>query len=209
MQLFSQPRGLSICVIALLVFGVARASDIEIELAHDSAKERQTKAQLEQVLSMYPIGKWLFTRKVRIDETETPHSHPILTLNTGNLGHDDRLLSEFVHEQIHWFEEGKPKQRNAAIGELENLFPDLPTQRPEGAQDRRSSYLHLTVCYLEFQALKELVGDMKAREVFNYWAGHHYKAIYRAVLEQENTIGQVVDRNHLQIPPVAQGQARD
>jgi hypothetical protein len=42
----------------------ARASDIEIKLAHDSAKERQTKVQLEQVLSSYPIG---FARGARAD----------------------------------------------------------------------------------------------------------------------------------------------
>jgi hypothetical protein len=196
----SQPRPLSIFLISALTFGVTRAADIEIDLAHDSEKERQTKVQLEQVLSRYQVDKWLFTRKVRIDETVIPHSHPTLTLNTGNLGQDERLLSEFVHEQIHWLEEGKPEQRDAAIGELEKLFPDLPTRAPQGARDRRSSYLHLVVCYQEFQAMKELVGDTKAKEVFDYWAGHHYKAIYRAVLEREDTIGPVVNRNQLQIP---------
>jgi len=99
------------------------------------------------------------------DENGFPHSHPTLTLNTGNLGHDERLLSEFVHEQIHWFEERKPEQCDAAIRDLKKSFPDLPTQRPEGAQDRRSSYLHLVVCYLEFQAMKELVGASRRNKL--------------------------------------------
>ncbi|MGH9718871.1 MAG: hypothetical protein ACRD8O_01545 [Bryobacteraceae bacterium] len=36
-----------------------------------------------------------------------------------------------------------------------------------------------SVCLLEFDGLKALVGENKARAIFEHWAGHHYKAIYR------------------------------
>jgi hypothetical protein len=53
------------------------------------------------------------------------------------------------------------------------------------------------VCYLEYVALKELVGEEKAREVIEFWAGHHYRGIYRLVLDQPDKIGAVVEKHNL------------
>ena len=39
----------------------------------------------------------------------------------------------------------------------------------EGARDEFSTYLHLIVCYLEFSAMKELLGEPKAREIMARW----------------------------------------
>jgi hypothetical protein len=141
-----------------------------------------------------------FTTRVRIEDRVIPHSHPVLTLSTGNLGRDEHMLSEFIHEQIHWHEEAKPKEREAAIKELQAAFPDLPLRPPEGARHRYSSYLHVIVCFLEYQALKELTGETTARSVFEHWAGHHYKAIYRLVLEREHELLPIIRRNGLLIP---------
>jgi hypothetical protein len=182
----------------LLLLG-SQAAAIEIELAGKSEREQQAKEQLERVLARYDVRKWTFTNKVRIEDRVIPHSHPVLTLSTGNLGRDDHMLSEFIHEQIHWHEEAKPRQREAAIKELQAAFPALPSRPPEGARDRYSSYLHVIVCYLEYQAMKTLIGNTGARSVFEYWAGHHYKAIYRMVLDREKDIGAIIVGNGLQI----------
>jgi hypothetical protein len=170
---------------------------LNLTLKNGSTREIETKAQLEKVLREYDVSKWIFTTEVLIDQDVIPHSHPVLTLNTNNLGQDLRLLSEFVHEQLHWFEEANPEERDRTIAELEELFPDLPTRPPDSARNRHSSYLHLIVCYLEFEALKELAGAENAREVFEFWAGHHYRAIYRTVLDQPDRIRTVVEKHNL------------
>lgn len=67
-----------------------------------SKREREIREQLLCLLRKYDLGKWLFTREIRIEEGATPHSHPVLTLNTRHLGDDSLLLASFIHEQLHW-----------------------------------------------------------------------------------------------------------
>ncbi|MCI0461654.1 MAG: hypothetical protein L0Z62_32285 [Gemmataceae bacterium] len=171
---------------------------LTITLKNGSARELETQAQLEAMLEKYDLSGWIFTREILIDEAApVPHSHPVLTLNTRYNGKDLFLLSIFVHEQLHWFALAQEQQRDRALAELEELFPDLPTQPPDGSRGRHSSYQHVIVCYLEFAALKELVGEEKARETVEFWAGHHYRAIYRLVLEQPDKIHAVVEKYEL------------
>lgn len=171
---------------------------LAITLKNDSDRERETKAQLEAILEQHDLSKWIFTREIVIDEkTGIPHSHPVLTLNTNYSGQDLHFLSAFVHEQLHWFAIAHEEDRDRAIAELEELFPDLPTQPPDGSRGRFSSYQHVIVCYLEFAALKELAGEEKAREVIEFWAGHHYRGIYRLVLDQPDKIRTVVEKHNL------------
>lgn len=154
-------------------------------------------AQLGKLLEQHDLSKWIFTREIVIDEkTGIPHSHPVLTLNTNYTG-PEFLLSVFVHEQLHWFALAHEEDRDRAIAELEQLFPDLPTQPPDGSRGRFSSYQHVIVCYLEYAALKELVGDEKAREVITFWAGHHYRGIYRLVLDPTDKIRAVIEKHNL------------
>jgi hypothetical protein len=42
-------------------------------------------------------------------------------------------LAEFVHEQLHWFEETHADARDDAIEETKQLYPVVPIARPDGA----------------------------------------------------------------------------
>ncbi len=175
-------------------------ADVEISLKANTEKEQQKKIQLERLLKQYNLSKWIFTSSVLIDEqTRIPHSHPVLTLNTNQLDDDLATLSTFIHEQIHWFEEANPKQRDKAIEELKTLYPDAPGGPPEGARDRYSTYLHLIVCYLEYQGMKELVGNEKAKQVIEVSSKRFYKWIYRTVLSDESRIKAVLDKQGIKI----------
>ena len=80
----------------------ARASNaINIELKNGTDVERETKVQLERLLKSYDLQKYTFTRHMLIDEQDTPHSHPVLTLHARHNNSDDLLLSTYVHEQLH------------------------------------------------------------------------------------------------------------
>jgi hypothetical protein len=191
----------SALLISLCFNTIQAQSTLDISLRHNSEKEQQTKQQLERLLKDYKVGKWIFTRKLLIDEQERiPHSHPVLTLNTGNVNRDSAfLLSTFIHEQIHWFAEAHSSQTDKAKKELQTMFPDAPSGPPEGARNKESTYLHLIVCYLEYEGMKELVGQEKAKEIIRVLSQHFYKWIYRTVLEEELKIKTVIEKYNLKI----------
>jgi len=168
---------------------------LTILLKNGSAVEVRTAQQLLGLLQTYDVSKWLFTRKVRIQERVIPHSKPVLTLNARRRDTDLeilKLLSTFVHEQIHrslsdWPERWKLVE--PAMSEFQTLFP---------ARADLSNYLHLIVCHLEYEAMKELVGDDKARQVMASFG--HYKWVYRTIVTEhlltqaDVRLGEVVPR---------------
>ncbi|MEW6131277.1 MAG: hypothetical protein AB1757_29880 [Acidobacteriota bacterium] len=173
---------------------------IEIALKNGTQAEIQTKEQLQKLLKTYDLSKWTFTNSIVIDEKSIPHSHPILILHTRHLKDDELLLSTYVHEQFHWFLVQKAKETDEAIKELRMLFPKVPVGFPEGGRDEESTYLHLLVCYLEYRADKELLGELKAKQVMDFWATDHYTWIIKTVLERQRDIFNIMLRHKL-IPP--------
>lgn len=171
--------------------------ELEISLAHGSAAEAQTREQLQRLLNQYDLSDWVWTRRVIIDSSAIPHSHPTLTLHTRHLHDDLLLLSTFVHEQYHWYATVHDRQTAAAIGELREMYPSVPVGGRDGASSQYSSYLHLIVCYAEYRQMMRLVGPGRARQVMEFWAGDHYRGIYRHVLDDEQSIGLVVARHRL------------
>lgn len=180
-------------MIAFLTLIAPAQNDLKITVANSAAAEQQTKVQLERLLRTYDISKWIATKSIVIDEkTGIPHSHPVLTLNTRHLKDDELLVSTFVHEQMHWFVIQEGRDIDAAIVEFKKMFPDAPAGPPEGARDLNSTYLHIGVVYLEYRALRELMGELKAKQVMEFWATDHYRWIYRTVLERPRDIGNIM-----------------
>lgn len=165
----------------MLTSARAAAGQLEVRLAHGTGAEQRTRQQLLRLVDEYDVSDWLFTDEVMIDETQIPHSHPVLTVSTGYLDDDHGLLSAFVHEQFHWLEGGETLDAfRAAMRDFEELYPDAPGPDGGGARDVESTYRHLLVCDLELQAMAELVGEARAREVLS--AITHYEWIYDHVL---------------------------
>lgn len=168
-------------------------TNLTIALKNNTQPEQQVKAQLERLLKTYDVSKWIATKSIVIDEkTGIPHSHPVLTLNTRHIKDDELLLSTFIHENMHWFVIQDGRDLDAAIAEFKKMFPDAPAAAPEGARDLNSTYLHIAVCYLEYRAMRELMGELKSKQVMEFWATDHYRWIYRTVLERPRDIGQVL-----------------
>lgn len=193
-----------IFLIIFIVFGqVASAQTpippLEISLKNKDQREEQTKQQIQRLLSTYDLSKWIFTRKILIESGfgVIPHSHPVLTLSTRHLKDDELLLATFVHEQIHWYLEQNPKETEAAIKELNIMFPKVPVGFPDGARDEESTYLHLLVCYLEYQAVRELLGELRAKQVIQFWTTDHYNWVYKTVLERDRDLGNLIRKQKL------------
>ena len=195
-------RKLSLILVALCLSDVMYAqTNLEIALKHGSKGELQTRDQLQRLIKTYDLAKWTFTSSILIDEEVIPHSHPVLTLSTRHLKDDELLLSTFVHEQAHWFLTQNQKATEDAKKELRVMFPKVPIKPPEGASDEESTYLHLIVIYLEYRADRELLGELKARQIMEFWATDHYTWIYKTVLERPRDIGNIAFKYKL-VPQV-------
>lgn len=147
------------------------------------AREVEAERLLLRLMREYDLGRWLFTRQIMIRSQVRPHSHPVLTLNTRQLGDEDGFLGTFLHEQFHWAAEAKRDLVERAINELRPLFPEAPVGPPQGARDEFSTYLHLIICTLELDALRMLVGEARARSVIEkrgYYTWTYRQALYDA-----------------------------
>ncbi|HKA22926.1 MAG TPA: hypothetical protein VKN18_31950 [Blastocatellia bacterium] len=185
-------RNLSLILVALALSDVLYAqANLEIALKRGSKGELQTRDQLQRLIKTYDLAKWTFTRSILIDEEAIPHSHPVLTLSARHVKDDELLLSTFVHEQAHWFLTQNQKATEDAKKELRAIFPKVPIKPPEGASDEESTYLHLIVIYLEYRADRELMGELRARQIMEFWATDHYTWIYKTVLERPRDIGNI------------------
>src|SRR4029434_3115075 len=184
-------------IILLLGITTYAQDRIEISLKNSSREESRTKEQLQRLLKTYDLSKWIFTKSILIDEKSIPHSHPILTLHTRHLKDDDLLISTFVHEQLHWFLAQSDKETREAIKELRVLFPKVPVRFPVASEDEESTYLHLLVNYLEYRADRELLGELRAKQVMDFWATDHYTWVYKTILERTRDIGNVAFKHKL------------
>ena len=195
-------------VVLMQVAGAAFAqNDIKITVANSTPAEIQVKAQLERLLKAHDLSKWIATKSIVVDEkTAIPHSHPVLTLNTRHIKDDELLLSTFVHENMHWFVIREDGRIEAAVKESRTMFPKVPAGGPEGARDENSTYNHIAVCYLEYRAMRELLGELRSKQVMEFWATDHYTWIYKTVLERPRDIGNIMFKHNLvpgQRPPAA------
>lgn len=170
---------------------------IEIDLAHGTDRERQTKALLEQLLDSYDLRKYTFTRKVVIEERAINHAFPVLTLNVRFAQSPDELLSSYLHEQLHWHLRARGTDQQAAVADLRRLYPSAPVGLPEGADKAFGTYGHLVNCYLEIQADRQLMGADRTNAVIS--GKGHYTWIYKTILEDEPRIAAVVRRHRLDV----------
>lgn len=186
------------CVtVAALATTVFAADFLSITLKHNSPRELQTKAELEQVLRDYDLRKFTFTREVVIEEQAINHAFPILTLNTRFADSEDELLSSFIHEQLHWYLREHPAQMRDAVDQLRQFYPKVPVGGSEGAETEYSTYGHIVDCYLEIQADRQLIGEERTRAVIR--DKKHYSWIYQTDLNDEPRIAAIVHRERLQI----------
>ncbi len=168
---------------------------LNIKTKHGFPMEEQRKQQMERLAREYDLKKYTITRDIIIERGAINHSYPVLTLNLRFLDNDDLALSAYVHEQGHWVLMERHRGDNPRLFEdLRSAFPNLEIRPPEGDGDLRSSYLHIAVCMLEWQAMEELVGPQRARKVIEWKRSDHYKAIYSIDLNQREQVETTLNR---------------
>lgn len=164
---------------------------MQIACATGSPIEREVADELQGLLDKFDLSHWRYTDHVVIEEDAVPHSHPVLTLGTFNRG--QFLLASYVHEQLHWFALAHMSAIERVYEQqLLRLYPDVPVGHPEGAGTADSTYLHLFVCWWEVQALRELLGEVKARQVIDLMIERGvYRWVYRTIRDEEEQLDRV------------------
>ena len=181
-------------MLAMLALGqlALAQSTVQITLKQGTSAEVQTREQLQRLLKTYDLSPWIYTTSIVIDEQAIPFSHPVLTLHTRHTKDDDLLVSTFLHEQLHWFVAARQEAADRAIADLRRSFPNAPAGGTVGGRDQNSTYLHLIVCYLEQHADRRVFGELKTKQIMDFWASDHYTWVYQKVIAQSSEIGEIV-----------------
>jgi hypothetical protein len=183
--------GISLALCAYTL--AAETPKLKIRTRHGLPDEEQRKEQMERLAKEYDLSKYTITRDIEIDRSAMNHSSPTLTLNLRFLDNDDLALSAYVHEQAHWVLMSRNRFDNPhLLADLERAFPGLEYERPQGDGEVKSSYFHIAVCMLEWQAMEELVGPERAQKAIEWKQTDHYKAIYALVLSQRGRVEAVL-----------------
>ena len=188
----------SLLFVAILSFDAF--ANLDVELANKSEKEQLKYTQLKRIKNTYDLSKWQFTNNIVIDDmAKRPHSHPKLTLTVSMPKNDGAFLSQYLHEQIHWFEDSRKAEVENVINDLKIKYPDAPTKGPEGARSKLSTYLHLAVCLLEYDALTEVLGEEEAHKIISTNSKYFYKWIYQKILTEPDSIRDILVKHNLYI----------
>jgi hypothetical protein len=174
---------------------------IDIDLSQAEREAARIRDLLSALRKRHDLARFEFTQQVRIVPAGPTHSHPILTLGTRFAETEDLLLATYIHEQMHWYlwRLGGPDHDPVApfFDELVRRYPKAPTRLPEGARNYEQTYLHLVVCWLEIEALSELIGRERAIAIADTQWG--YRWIYRTVIADAEPLGRLY-REHGIVP---------
>ena len=187
--------------IGLLLVAAASAQTpkLNIRTKNGLPFEERGKEQYERLAKQFDLKKYTITRDIIVERGAINHSRPVLTLNMRFLDDDDLALSAYVHEQAHWvLTERHSGNTKELFEDLEKTFPNLDYHVPEGDGELRSSYFHIAVCMLEWQAMEELVGPQRALREMEWKQKDHYKAIYALVLASREQVEKILRRHDIQ-----------
>lgn len=173
----------------------APATGVDVRTAHGTAAELAGRAALHDVLTRHDLRRWMFTDLVVIDDASRGGiSHPLTLSPASLMSGPGRALSMFLHEQLHWME--GPGTEAAAV-EFSSRWPD-PPPAPAGAADARSTWIHLSVCALEYFSLAEILGPAAAAAELRQYTG--YSWIYDQILASPDWFSGILRRHGLHVP---------
>lgn len=170
---------------------------MEIKEINPNEKTKLTKEALLFFSEKCDLNPFLYTKIIHINSDGTSHSHPVLTLSTNSSHYPERVLSTFLHEQFHWWaDEAKDLDFRAVMLDLKIMYPELPETGV--ASSVFSTYLHLMICWLEFKATTQLLGEAKAVDVLKSYIHEAkiYEWIYTQVLERGDEIEKILIRHN-------------
>jgi hypothetical protein len=171
------------------------STGVDVRAAHGTDQELDGAAALREVLAAFDLRRWMFTDLVMVDEEiRGGFSHPLTINPVLLLRRPASALSTFLHEQLHWVE---GPGVDAATTEASQRWPQPPPP-PAGGHDAESTWLHMTVCALEYQSLCELLGTEAAAAELRQQK--HYSWLYEQILADPGWFAAFLDRHGITVP---------
>lgn len=148
-----------------------------------------TKQNLFQLLQVYDLQPFLFTKSVHIQTGVVPKYKPVLTLNTQHSVYPSKLLAIFLHEEFHWWIQKNPRDTKKTIDSLKLVIPNLT---PDVSA-------HLIVCYLEYRALVKFLGQKEATRIVRSFTKKDTVTpwMYEQMITTQSHIKNAVEKNRL------------
>jgi hypothetical protein len=177
--------------------GTGYALPFEFEQRSGSADEQKAAAALLEALAPFDVSRWIFTDLVIIDDSiRGGMSHPLTIAPKLVLRRQHSALTTFLHEQLHWLMSAHPSA-GAASAEARERWP-VPPPSPAGGMDAPSTWMHMSVCALEYQSLSALVGREAAEAELRAHAG--YSWIYSQILDDPQWFEEYFTRHNIALP---------
>lgn len=190
--------------------------NVEITLANGSPGEVLTRRVLLEFMHRYDLTPWNWARNIHIDrdlkfmgQCLRQDGEFVIRIRSGraemldpdmpiDLDRWPMLLSVYIHEQLHAYLDLRNDAVQAALPELQRLYPDVPVGGTEGARSEFSTYLHLLLCTLEIDSVAQLIGMERARALRT--EAPFYRFIYDTVLRDTAQLRNVIRQYNLELP---------
>jgi hypothetical protein len=175
------------------------ALSLDIRELHPTAKTHKVKQDILELATKYDLESFIYTKLIFVDSKAKTRSHPTLVLDTRFAEDKEKLLSQLIHEELHWWLELNHKKLEVAMPDMKRAFPQAPPIK--GARDPNSTYKHLIICWMEYMAITKYMGEDTAKSNLKFFAQkeNRYPWIYPQVLEHSRKIELIV-RKHDLIP---------
>jgi hypothetical protein len=168
---------------------------VDIRTAHGSELEQAGADALRAVLAEHDVRRFLLTDAVWVNgQIRGGFSHPLTLSPAALLRGPLDALTTFLHEQMHWVQ---GPGVDAATSEVAECWPDPPGP-PAGSHSAQSSWLHLTVCTLEYLALGELIGPAAAAALLSQQK--YYGWMYGKITADPGWFADLLSRHGLAVP---------
>lgn len=193
-----------IWIVTLTLFLTGCASDSEnahpsgltIEEIQPNKMTAVTKQNLFHLAQVYDLSPFLYTKRVQVQSNVTPHSHPVILLNTKYSEQPKKLLSAFLHEEFQWWFAKHGFRATLAVKDLAKIYPKAPVAKNS---TMNATYIRLMVCYLEYRALTHYLGAKEARAILHTMRTKDklHPWSYAQVLNQNAKIKKVLEQREL------------
>ncbi|HXH74328.1 MAG TPA: hypothetical protein VNJ08_05140 [Bacteriovoracaceae bacterium] len=161
-----------------------------------------TKQNLYHLAQVYELEPFLFAKKIRINAIEEPGPSNILTVHTRYANQPNKLLSQWLHAELHFWARLNAKKMAAAIQELKTLYPNPSLESKPG--DNYSIFPHLIICFLEFEALAYFLGKNQAISIITDFMKDDkiLPWTYSQVLTNSDPIRKIIEKYELMPAPL-------
>ena len=150
-----------------------------------AARTRLTRSEAAEARTAQPSARNV---RITVDVNGTPAPGKSIS------------VSAYAHEQAPWLlVECYRNENHAQWDDWHRVFSGLDYRQPEGDGQLRSSYFHIAVCMLEWQAMAELTDADRARSVIAWKQRDHHPAAYRILLQRGDSVEAVLNRRGIEV----------